>query len=105
MAEEQLKIAALEYHEHPSPGKISISPTKGLANQRDLSLAYSPGVAYACTAIKENPLDAARYTSRANLVGVVTNGSAVLAVLDGDLDEFMQAYLRWKTERMHKKRK
>src|SRR5436309_14439368 len=80
MAEEALRAAALDYHEHPTPGKISIAPTKGLANQRDLSLAYSPGVAYACTAIHDNPLDAARYTARGNLVAVITNGSAVLGL-------------------------
>src|SRR5437762_188786 len=80
MAEEQLRTDALEYHEHPTPGKISIAPTKALANQRDLSLAYSPGVAYACLEIKENPEKAARYTSRANLVAVITNGSAVLGL-------------------------
>ena len=59
MSEEQLRAAALEYHEFPRPGKISIAPTKPLANQRDLSLAYSPGVAYACTAIQQNPAEAA----------------------------------------------
>ena len=80
MAEEQLRTDALDYHERPTPGKISIAPTKALANQRDLSLAYSPGVAYACTAIQQNPQDAARYTSRANLVAVVTNGTAVLGL-------------------------
>src|SRR6266853_2074999 len=80
MAEEQLRIDALEYHERPTPGKISIAPTKALANQRDLSLAYSPGVAYACTAIQKNPNDAARYTSRGNLVAVITNGTAVLGL-------------------------
>jgi malate dehydrogenase (oxaloacetate-decarboxylating)(NADP+) len=80
MAEEELRIAALEYHEFPTPGKISIAPTKTLANQRELSLAYSPGVAYACTAIQENPQAAARYTARANLVAVVTNGTAVLGL-------------------------
>ena len=80
MAEEQLRIDALEYHERPTPGKISIAPTKALANQRDLSLAYSPGVAYACTAIQHDPQLAARYTARANLVAVVTNGSAVLGL-------------------------
>src|SRR4029453_13229409 len=80
MAEEQLKRDALEYHEFPTPGKISIAPTKTLANQRDLSLAYSPGVAYACTAIQHDPSPAARYTARANLVAVVTNGSAVLGL-------------------------
>ncbi|HVJ60219.1 MAG TPA: NADP-dependent malic enzyme, partial [Burkholderiaceae bacterium] len=76
--EEQLRADALEYHLHPTPGKISVTPTKGLATQRDLSLAYSPGVAYACTAIHANPGDAALYTSRGNLVAVVTNGTAVL---------------------------
>ena len=58
MAEEQLRAAALEYHEFPTSGKISVMPTKALANQRDLSLAYSPGVAYACTAIQQNPHEA-----------------------------------------------
>jgi malate dehydrogenase (oxaloacetate-decarboxylating)(NADP+) len=80
MSEEQLRAAALEYHEFPRPGKISIAPTKPLANQRDLSLAYSPGVAYACTAIQQNPAEAARYTARANLVAVITNGTAVLGL-------------------------
>src|SRR5450631_2453084 len=80
MYEEQLRIDALEYHEFPTPGKISIAPTKALANQRDLSLAYSPGVAYACSAIQENPDLAARYTARANLVAVITNGTAVLGL-------------------------
>ena len=80
MSEEQLRVDALQYHEFPTPGKISIAPTKALANQRDLSLAYSPGVAYACTAIHDNPLEAARYTARGNLVAVITNGSAVLGL-------------------------
>jgi malate dehydrogenase (oxaloacetate-decarboxylating)(NADP+) len=80
MAEEQLRIAALEYHEFPTSGKISVVPTKALANQRDLALAYSPGVAYACTAIQKDPYEAARYTSRANLVAVITNGTAVLGL-------------------------
>src|SRR5438128_9240758 len=78
--EDQLQIAALEYHRLPTPGKISIAPTKALANQRDLALAYSPGVAYACTAIQENPTEAARYTARGNLVAVITNGTAVLGL-------------------------
>jgi malate dehydrogenase (oxaloacetate-decarboxylating)(NADP+) len=78
--EEQLRIDALEYHRNPTPGKISVTPTKGLATQRDLSLAYSPGVAYACTEIQKNPHDAAQYTARANLVAVVTNGTAVLGL-------------------------
>ena len=80
MAEEQLRIDALDYHERPTPGKISVTPTKVLANQRDLSLAYSPGVAYACTAIQHDPQLAARYTSRGNLVAVITNGTAVLGL-------------------------
>ena len=80
MGEEQLKKDALEYHEFPTPGKISIAPTKTLANQRDLSLAYSPGVAYACLAIEKDPSLAARYTARGNLVAVITNGSAVLGL-------------------------
>src|SRR5438270_717952 len=79
-AEDQLRMDALQYHEFPAPGKISITPTKALANQRDLSLAYSPGVAYACLAIKDDPNTAARYTARSNLVAVVTNGSAVLGL-------------------------
>ena len=78
--EEELKQAALDYHRLPVPGKISLAPTKSLVNQRDLSLAYSPGVAYASLAIKEDPLAAAEMTSRANLVGVVTNGTAVLGL-------------------------
>jgi malate dehydrogenase (oxaloacetate-decarboxylating)(NADP+) len=78
--DEPLRKAALEYHRLPTPGKISISPTKGLTNQRDLALAYSPGVAYACLEIKDHPKEAASLTSRANLVGVVTNGTAVLGL-------------------------
>jgi malate dehydrogenase (oxaloacetate-decarboxylating)(NADP+) len=80
MTEAQRRIDALDYHEFPTPGKISVMPTKGLANQRDLSLAYTPGVAHACTAIQNNPEDAARYTARANLVAVITNGTAVLGL-------------------------
>ncbi len=75
-----LSAAALEYHEFPTPGKISVVPTKGLTNQRDLALAYSPGVAAACDAIVADPRQASRLTSRANLVGVVTNGTAVLGL-------------------------
>ncbi|MDF1791306.1 MAG: NADP-dependent malic enzyme [Thalassobaculaceae bacterium] len=77
---EDLKDAALYYHETPVPGKLAVVPTKPMATQRDLSLAYSPGVAYACTAIAEDPSTAARYTGRQNLVGVVTNGTAVLGL-------------------------
>ncbi|MBA2411883.1 MAG: NADP-dependent malic enzyme [Burkholderiaceae bacterium] len=75
-----LKRAALEYHEKPTPGKISVTPTKQLVNQRDLALAYSPGVAAACEAIQADPATASRYTARGNLVGVVTNGTAVLGL-------------------------
>ena len=71
---------ALDYHEKPKPGKLEIRATKPMANGRDLSLAYSPGVAEACLEIKGNPADAARYTTRGNLVGVVTNGTAVLGL-------------------------
>jgi malate dehydrogenase (oxaloacetate-decarboxylating)(NADP+) len=78
--EEELRAAALDYHRLPTPGKISLAPTKALANQRDLALAYSPGVAYACTAIKEDPLEAANLTARGNLVAVITNGTAVLGL-------------------------
>ena len=78
--QENLSAAALEYHEWPTPGKIAVVPTKGLTNQRDLALAYSPGVAAACHAIVDDPNMASRLTSRANLVGVVTNGTAVLGL-------------------------
>ncbi|MDF2141509.1 NADP-dependent malic enzyme [Paenirhodobacter sp. CAU 1674] len=71
---------ALDYHEFPKPGKLEIRATKPLANGRDLSRAYSPGVAEACLEIKANPADAARYTARGNLVAVVTNGTAVLGL-------------------------
>jgi malate dehydrogenase (oxaloacetate-decarboxylating)(NADP+) len=81
-AEQALREAALEYHRSPVRGKITVKPTKALVNQRDLSLAYSPGVAYACLAIEADPRLAADYTSRANLVGVVTNGTAVLGLGD-----------------------
>ncbi|MBT9486362.1 MAG: NADP-dependent malic enzyme [Rubrivivax sp.] len=81
-AERALRDAALEYHRAPTRGKIAVTPTKPLSNQRDLSLAYSPGVAYACLAIEEDPLLAHEYTSRGNLVGVVTNGTAVLGLGD-----------------------
>ncbi|MBN9430690.1 MAG: NADP-dependent malic enzyme [Burkholderiales bacterium] len=75
-----LRQAALAYHERGSPGKISIAPTKQLVNQRDLALAYSPGVAAACEEILADPANAFRYTSRGNLVAVVTNGTAVLGL-------------------------
>ena len=80
MDEKSLREAALDYHRLPTPGKISIQPTKALTNQRDLALAYSPGVAYACLAIATDPAEAATLTSRSNLVGVITNGTAVLGL-------------------------
>jgi malate dehydrogenase (oxaloacetate-decarboxylating)(NADP+) len=75
-----LKAGALEYHRQPRPGKIAIQPTKPLASQRDLALAYSPGVAFACEAIVADAQAAAEMTSRANLVAVITNGTAVLGL-------------------------
>jgi malate dehydrogenase (oxaloacetate-decarboxylating)(NADP+) len=78
--DEQLKRNALEYHSLPRPGKISILPTKQLINQRDLGLAYSPGVAAACEEIVRDPAQATRLTSRANLIAVITNGTAVLGL-------------------------
>jgi malate dehydrogenase (oxaloacetate-decarboxylating)(NADP+) len=77
---EDLRSAALAYHRLPRPGKLEIQATKPLANQRDLALAYSPGVAAACTEIANNPAEAASLTSRANLVAVVSNGTAVLGL-------------------------
>ncbi|MGB8434520.1 MAG: NADP-dependent malic enzyme [Burkholderiales bacterium] len=78
--DDTLRAAALEYHRLPRPGKISIAPTKALVNQRDLALAYSPGVAAACEEIVRDPAEAANLTARANLVGVITNGTAVLGL-------------------------
>ncbi|HEX5786257.1 MAG TPA: malic enzyme-like NAD(P)-binding protein, partial [Burkholderiaceae bacterium] len=78
----ELRTAALEYHEFPTPGKIAIAATKQLTNQRDLALAYSPGVAAPCEEIVKDPAAAFKYTSRGNLVGVVTNGTAVLGLGD-----------------------
>ncbi|WBY01221.1 NADP-dependent malic enzyme [Ramlibacter tataouinensis] len=81
-AEQALREAAREYHRSPTRGKIAVTPTKPLSNQRDLSLAYSPGVAYPCLDIQTDPSLAAEFTSRGNLVGVVTNGTAVLGLGD-----------------------
>ncbi|HZN46524.1 MAG TPA: NADP-dependent malic enzyme [Ramlibacter sp.] len=81
-AELALRDAARDYHRTPTKGKISISPTKPLSNQRDLSLAYSPGVAYPCLDIQADPKLSYEYTSRGNLVGVITNGTAVLGLGD-----------------------
>ncbi len=80
MPEEQLRKAALEYHRFPVPGKIAVTPTKGLVNQRDLALAYTPGVAKVCEEIAAHPEEASNYTARGNLVAVITNGTAVLGL-------------------------
>ncbi|MET0918485.1 MAG: NADP-dependent malic enzyme, partial [Burkholderiales bacterium] len=80
--DDSLRLAALEYHRLPRPGKLSVTPTKGLTNQRDLALAYSPGVAAACLEIVRDPGEASTLTARANLVGVITNGTAVLGLGD-----------------------
>ncbi|WP_137174717.1 NADP-dependent malic enzyme [Massilia sp. HP4] len=77
---QQLRQAALEYHQFPRPGKISVAPTKGLLNQRDLALAYSPGVAAPCEEIVKDPANAYKYTARGNLVAVISNGTAVLGL-------------------------
>ena len=77
---DSLRQAALEYHRHAPAGKLAVIPTKPLATQRDLALAYTPGVGAVCDAIRENPASAAELTSRANLVGVITNGTAVLGL-------------------------
>ncbi len=77
---DELRDAALEYHRNPTPGKISIKPTTPLATQRDLSLAYSPGVAVPCLEIEKDPLKALDYTSRGNIVAVISNGTAVLGL-------------------------
>jgi malate dehydrogenase (oxaloacetate-decarboxylating)(NADP+) len=77
---QQLRAAALEYHQFPRPGKISVTPIKGLLNQRDLALAYSPGVAAPCEEIVKDPAASYKYTSRGNLVAVISNGTAVLGL-------------------------
>ena len=79
-SKDQLRTAALYYHRNPKPGKIAVTPTKQLTNQYDLSMAYSPGVAAACEEIVADPAEASTLTSRANLVGVITNGTAVLGL-------------------------
>ena len=80
MDDDQLKQRALDYHRFPVPGKIEVTPTKGLVNQRDLALAYTPGVAVACEAIKADPAQARDLTARGNLIAVITNGTAVLGL-------------------------
>src|SRR6187431_3662035 len=80
MADKEIREASLEYHRQWPPGKIAIQPTKHLVNQRDLALAYTPGVAAACDEIVRDPQEASKLTARANLVAVVTNGTAVLGL-------------------------
>jgi len=80
LMDEQLRQNALDFHQFPTPGKIQVAPTKPLATQRDLALAYSPGVAAPCMAIVDDPLNAYKYTARGNLVAVISNGTAVLGL-------------------------
>ena len=77
---EDMKQKALDYHEQPVPGKFDIVPTKAMATQKDLSLAYSPGVAEPCLAIAKNPEDAYKYTNKGNMVACISNGTAVLGL-------------------------
>ena len=87
----ELRQAALNYHEFPTPGKISVTATKQLVNQHDLALAYSPGVAAPCEEIVKDPNAAFRYTARGNLVAVITNGTAVLGL--GDIGPLASMHL------------
>ena len=80
MSKQSLITAALKYHSQRQPGKIEVVPTKPVSTQRDLALAYSPGVAEPCLKIAENPDDVYKYTAKGNLVGVITNGTAVLGL-------------------------
>jgi malate dehydrogenase (oxaloacetate-decarboxylating)(NADP+) len=82
MKQERERRKALVYHSKPKPGKIKVEPTKNYQTQRDLSLAYSPGVAYPCLEISQNPEDVYKYTSKSNLVAVISNGTAVLGLGD-----------------------
>ena len=82
MKQERERRKALVYHPKPNPGKIKVEPTKNYQTQRDLSLAYSPGVAYPCLEINKNPEDVYKYTSKSNLVAVISNGTAVLGLGD-----------------------
>ena len=78
--DEKLRQAALDFHQFPIPGKIEVTPTKSLATQQDLALAYSPGVAEPCLEIEKDPANAYKYTARGNLVAVISNGTAVLGL-------------------------
>ena len=92
---ESLRKAALDYHSFPAPGKLEIKPTKPLANQRDLSRAYSPGVAEACVEIKKEMSAAYKYTSKSNLVAVISNGTAVLGLGNGEMPQSLLWKVRW----------
>ncbi len=76
----KIKEMALDYHQYPIPGKIEVVPTKPYSSQQDLALAYSPGVAFPCLEIKDNPADVYKYTDKGNLVAVISNGTAVLGL-------------------------
>jgi malate dehydrogenase (oxaloacetate-decarboxylating)(NADP+) len=89
--DQDLRRAALAYHQLPRPGKLSVQPTKAMQTERDLSLAYSPGVATACQAIVANPNAVWDYTTRGNLVAVVSNGTAVLGGIDIQRSQIMVA--------------
>src|SRR6266699_1845895 len=80
MPDTDIREASLEYHRAKAPGKISVAPTKPITNQRDLALAYTPGVAAACDEIVRDPGEARNLTARGNLIGVITNGTAVLGL-------------------------
>ena len=82
MADDHLRKDALDYHAQDPPGKIRVEPTKPHSTARELSLAYSPGVAYPCKEIEEHPNDVYKYTSKGNLVAVISNGTAVLGLGD-----------------------
>ena len=82
MSDSKFRDEALNYHQYPTPGKIQVVPTKKHATQKDLSLAYTPGVAVPCLEIEKNPEDAYKYTSKGNLVAVISNGTAVLGLGD-----------------------
>ena len=82
MKNKNIRRAALVYHAKPSPGKIEVNPTTKYSSQRDLALAYSPGVAFPCLEIEKDPSNVYKYTAKGNLVAVITNGTAVLGLGD-----------------------
>lgn len=88
MTPDSSKESAIRYHAHPTPGKLAIRPTKPLSNKRDLTHAYSPGVAHACELIMQDPSQTATMTIRSNLVAVITNGKAVLFKKSANINVF-----------------